>query len=627
MASKVNLVLASSRITLIASFIAAFILMPSGCWAQSTMSTTVHSDFFEGDVRIVVGPNRNQIRVQADLPGWAKSVTPKKEYLVETYPFPSNFSSLTDVKHLIMTFAPSNCYPIYNTTNVAVEQAVPAYLDSGTDICLSCYVYLTFSFLDVDTASQIGSECTETDNGKLRGYICSTDEVDDVTVAQAFGSPPVVNGGGTSVGFLYTEMFVRQPAGSTMRLPSIRVDPLAMKGIGYIMVPSKGPTPLPGTFDSMPFIAGNGSKAVGIGLVFPITLITQASLATTPFSSNTQQTATPTAFPALSMSAPANQSLTLNASIVPPAATPAAATPYNITFSISKNAISAYMPDWAKAVTPKEEYIVETYPFPSNFSSLTDVKHAILTFAPSNCYPIYNGTKVTEEQAIPAYLASGPDFCLSCYVYLTFSLLDVDTASQIGSECTETNNGKLRGYICSTDEGDDVTVAQAFGSPPVVNGGGTSVGFLYTEMFVRQPAGSTMRLPSIRVDPLAMKGIGYIMVPSKGPTPLPGTFDAMPFIAGNDSKSVGVGLVFPITLMTQASLATTPFSSNTVQTVTPTAFPALSMSAPANQSLTVNASIIPPPAAGAAAGAAPSSYNISLSISKDALPVRGSCGD
>ncbi|CAI5929944.1 unnamed protein product [Closterium sp. NIES-65] len=112
MASKVNLVLASSRITLIASFIAAFILMPSGCWAQSTMSTTVHSDFFEGDVRIVVGPNRNQIRVQADLPGWAKSVTPKKEYLVETYPFPSNFSSLTDVKHLIMTFAPSNCYPI-----------------------------------------------------------------------------------------------------------------------------------------------------------------------------------------------------------------------------------------------------------------------------------------------------------------------------------------------------------------------------------------------------------------------------------------------------------------------------------------------------------------------------------
>ncbi|CAI7763992.1 unnamed protein product [Closterium sp. NIES-54] len=346
MASKVNLVLASSRITLIASFIAALMLMPSGCWAQSTMSTTVHSDFFEGDVRIVVGPNRNQIRVQADLPGWAKSVTPKKEYLVETYSFPSNFSSLTDVKHVIMTFAPSNCYPIYNTTNVAVEQAVPAYLDSGSDICLSCYVYLTFSFLDVDTAGQIGSECTETDNGKLRGYICSTDEGADVTVAQAFGSPPVVNGGGTSVGFLYTEMFVRQPAGSTMRLPSVRVDPLAMKGIGYIMVPSKGPTPLPGTFDSMPFIAGNGSKAVGIGLVFPITLITQASLATTPFSSNTKQTATPTAFPALSMSAPANQSLTLNASIVPPAATPAAATPYNITFSIGKNAISRPKASW-----------------------------------------------------------------------------------------------------------------------------------------------------------------------------------------------------------------------------------------------------------------------------------------
>ncbi|CAI5966305.1 unnamed protein product, partial [Closterium sp. NIES-65] len=181
---------------------------------------------------------------------------------------------------------------------------------------------------------------------------------------------------------------------------------------------------------------------------------------------------------------------------------------------------------------------------------------------------------------------SGSDICLSCYVYLTFSFLDEATASQIGSICTETDNGKLRGYVCSTDEGAEVTVAQAFGSPPVVNGGGTSVGFLFTEMFVRQPAGSTMRVPSIRVDPLAMKGIGYIMVPSKGPTPLPGAFDAMPFIAGNNSK---------------ASLATTPFSSNTVLTVTPTAFPALSMSAPAKESLTLSASIIPPAAPGAAA--------------------------
>ncbi|CAI5472315.1 unnamed protein product [Closterium sp. Yama58-4] len=342
----VNLVLASSRITLIASFIAASVLMPSGCWAQSTMSTTVHSDFFEGDVRIVVGPNRNQIRVQPDTPGWVQSVTPKKEYIVETYPFPSNFSALTDVKHVIMTFAPSNCYPIYNTTTVTAEQAIPAYLASGTDICLSCYIYLTFSFLDVDTASQIGSECTETDNGKLRGYICSTDEGADVTVAQALGSPPVVNGGGTSVGFLYTEMFVRQPAGSTMRLPSIRVDPLAIKGIGYIMVPSKGPTPLPGAFDAMPYIAGNNSKAVGVGLVFPITLITQAALATTPFSSNTVQTVTPTAFPALSMSAPANQSLTLNASIVSPVAPNATGIPYNISFYISKDATARIKTSW-----------------------------------------------------------------------------------------------------------------------------------------------------------------------------------------------------------------------------------------------------------------------------------------
>ncbi|CAI5479955.1 unnamed protein product [Closterium sp. Yama58-4] len=256
------------------------------------MNTTFHSDFFEGDVRVVVGPNHN------------------------------------------------------TTTSVTAEQAVPAYLDSGPDVCLSCYLYLTFSFLDEATASQIGSECTETDNEKLRGYICSTDEGADVTVAQAFGSPPVVNGGGTSVGFLYTEMFVRQPAGSTMRLPSIPVDPLAMKGIGYIMVPSKGPTPLPGTFDAMPFIAGNNSKAVGIGLVFPITLITQASLATTPFSSNTKQPATSTAFPALSMSAPANQSLTVNATVVPPAASAAAASPYNITFSIGKDAFLRPKASW-----------------------------------------------------------------------------------------------------------------------------------------------------------------------------------------------------------------------------------------------------------------------------------------
>ncbi|CAI7843514.1 unnamed protein product, partial [Closterium sp. NIES-54] len=59
-----------------------------------------------------------------------------------------------------------------------------------------------------------------------------------------------------------------------------------------------------------------------------------------------------------------------------------------------------------------------------------------------------------------------------------------------------------------------------------------------------------------------------------------------------------------------ASLATTPFSSNTVQTVTPTAFPALSMSAAANQSLTLNASITPP----AAPGATAASYNLSFYI-------------
>ncbi|CAI5472314.1 unnamed protein product [Closterium sp. Yama58-4] len=341
MASMAKLATASSRITLLVGFIAASALMPSGCWAQSTMSTTFHSDFLEGDIRVVVGPNRNQIRVQTNMPDWAKAVTPKKEYIVETYPFPSNFSSLTDVKHAILTFAPSNCYPIYNGTKVTAAQAIPAYLASGPDFCLSCYVYLTFSLLDVDTASQIGSECTETDNGKLRGYICSTDEGADVTVAQALGSPPVVNGGGTSVGFLYTEMFVRQPAGSTMRIPSIRVDPLAMKGIGYIMVPSKGPSPLPGTFDAMPYIAGNDSKSVGVGLVFSVTLMTQASLATTPFSSNTVQTVNPTAFPVLSMSAPANQSLTLNASIIPPAAIGAAAgaapSSYNISLYISKD--------------------------------------------------------------------------------------------------------------------------------------------------------------------------------------------------------------------------------------------------------------------------------------------------
>ncbi|CAI5494673.1 unnamed protein product [Closterium sp. Naga37s-1] len=281
MASIAKLASASSRITLLAGFIAVSALMPSGCWAQSTMNTTFHSNFLEGDIRVVVGPNRNQIRVQAYMPDWAKAVTPKQEYIVETYLFPSN-----------------------NGTTVTEQQAIPANL------------------------AQIGSECTETDNGKLRGYICSTDEGADVTVAQAFGSPPVVNGGGTSVGFLYTEMFVRQPAGSTMRLPSVRVDPLAMKGIGYIMVPSKGPAPLPGTFDAMPFIAGNDSKA---------------SLATTPFSSNTVQTVAPTAFPGLSMSAPANQSLTLNATIIPPAAAGAAAgaapSSYNISLYISKDAL------------------------------------------------------------------------------------------------------------------------------------------------------------------------------------------------------------------------------------------------------------------------------------------------
>ncbi|CAI5521810.1 unnamed protein product [Closterium sp. Naga37s-1] len=301
------------------------------------MNANFTTNFFGGYLRVDVGPNRNQIRVQANLPDWIKSVTPKQEYIVEKYALPSSFSSLTDVKHIIMSFSPSSCYPIYNTTTVTPEQAVPAYLASGSDICLSCYVYLTFSFLDEATASQIGSICTETDNGMLRGYICSTDEGAEVTVAQAFGSPPVVNGGGTSVGFLYTEMFVRQPAGSTMRLPSVPVDPLAIKGIGYIMVPSKGPTPLPGAFDAMPFIAGNNSKAVGVGLVFPITLVTQASLATTPFSSNTVQTVTPTAFPALSMSAPAKESLTLNASIIPPAAPGAAAASYNLSLYIGKD--------------------------------------------------------------------------------------------------------------------------------------------------------------------------------------------------------------------------------------------------------------------------------------------------
>ncbi|CAI5494676.1 unnamed protein product [Closterium sp. Naga37s-1] len=336
--------LASSSSIALLVLIAASALFPSGCLAQSTtMNANFTTNFFGGYLRVDVGPNRNQIRVQANLPDWIKSVTPKQEYIVEKYTLPPSFSSLTDVKHIIMSFSPSSCYPIYNTTNVAAEQAVPAYLASGSDICLSCYVYLTFSFLDEATASQIGSICTETDNGMLRGYICSTDEGAEVTVAQAFGSPPVVNGGRTSVGFLYTEMFVRQPAGSTMRLPSVQVDPLAIKGIGYIMVPSKGPTPLPGAFDAMPFIAGNNSKAVGVGLVFPITLVTQASLATTPFSSNTVQTVTPTAFPALSMSATANQSLTLNASVMPPAAPGAAAASYNLSFYIGKDVGASFV--------------------------------------------------------------------------------------------------------------------------------------------------------------------------------------------------------------------------------------------------------------------------------------------
>ncbi|GJP81136.1 hypothetical protein CLOP_g11315 [Closterium sp. NIES-67] len=328
--------------------VATSALLPSRSWAQSgsaTMNTTFHSNYFEGDLRVVVGPNRNQIRVQAYMPDWAKAATPKQEYIVETYPLPSNFSSLTDVKHIIMTFSPASCYPIYNSTNFTPEQAVPAYLASGPDLCLSCYVYLTFSLLDVTTASQIGSTCTETDNGKQRGYICSTSPDADVSVTQAFGKLPVVNGGGPAAGFLYAELFVRQPAGSTMRLPSVPVDPLAMKGIGYILVPSKGPAPLPGAFDAMPFIAGNDSKAVGVGLVFPITLLTQASLASSPFNSKTVQTATPTAFPALSMSAPANQSLTLNATIIPPAAPGAAAAAsdayYDVSFYISKDVVKA----------------------------------------------------------------------------------------------------------------------------------------------------------------------------------------------------------------------------------------------------------------------------------------------
>ncbi|CAI5472311.1 unnamed protein product [Closterium sp. Yama58-4] len=349
MPSRVKRASASSHITLLSVFIAGSALMPSGCWAQNTtMNATFHSDFFQGDVRIIVGPYRNKFRVEANMPDWAKSATLKQEYIVETYPFPSNFSSLTDAKHATLTFAPSNCYPL--SGSVTPEQAVPAYLASGPDLCLSCYVYLTFSFLDPTTASQIGSTCTETDNGKLRGYICSTaTDADVAAVAQAFGEPPIMGVGGTSVGFLYTEMFVRQPAGSTMRVPSIRVDPLAMKGIGYIMVPST-PKPLPGTFDALPFVAGNNSKSISVGLVIPISLMTQASVTTTPISSVTRAKVAADSFLFYSMDAPANQSLTVDAVILPPdpygIASVEDAKSYSITLYISKKSTGMAAAGW-----------------------------------------------------------------------------------------------------------------------------------------------------------------------------------------------------------------------------------------------------------------------------------------
>eukprot|EP00475_Leptophrys_vorax_P022290 TRINITY_DN30343_c0_g1_i1.p1 TRINITY_DN30343_c0_g1~~TRINITY_DN30343_c0_g1_i1.p1 ORF type:complete len:373 (+),score=-4.26 TRINITY_DN30343_c0_g1_i1:166-1284(+) len=217
---------------------------------------TYYSNIFDADVSILV--DDNSISLKASPPPNFKALFGYSNPMYEAFPLPKG-GPKTVFNHVGIMYNPFGAEPFL------AGQQDPTPINGtyrANETCLTCYVYVTFFFIDPLTVNRTGSGCAFNENG-----FCSFTKGTDVF--QLPRKEDIPSSFSTSSGTMYRYRPLLSPFGSKT-LAKYVLSPLAAPRIGLIWTSKDQPPALYGygdkyTLGPVNYYASSAGRVIGVG--------------------------------------------------------------------------------------------------------------------------------------------------------------------------------------------------------------------------------------------------------------------------------------------------------------------------------------------------------------------------